>query len=240
MPTLYPSAIQTFTDPSGTSLLTSPDHAALHTDSNDTLEALQSTVGTTAGTNVLKDFAAGNFPARMNTSNVLQQAISGTVSGLANFTSGTISGILLGTSQITGGTVTNAVLPGQTVGTNRVTDFSSTATTATTLLSADIVLGANTSGNVNVWAFSGCQAAGGYGALLSRGTTNLTGVAGTAGSMIGGKAPVTLLWRDTSLAAGTYTYALKVRAASGTVFCNAATEPGDMGASLLIVEDPKH
>ncbi len=78
MPTNYPSSKQTFTDPSGTSPLASgPDHAQLHTDINDTVEALQDTVGTTAGTNVLKDFSAGQFPARVNSGGTLVQTLIG-------------------------------------------------------------------------------------------------------------------------------------------------------------------
>jgi hypothetical protein len=117
MSTTYPATKQTFTDPNGTSLLTSPDHAGLHTDVNDTLEAIQDTVGTTAGTNVLKSFAAGDFPARINSSNVLQQRVSGTVDnailGTPALSAGTWSNAqLIGTPQITGGTITNAALIG--------------------------------------------------------------------------------------------------------------------------------
>jgi len=76
MSTNYPGTINTFTDPSGTSPLASgPDHAQLHTDVNDTLEAVQTTLGTTAGTSVLKDFSAGQFPVR-HTGGTLQQVIA--------------------------------------------------------------------------------------------------------------------------------------------------------------------
>lgn len=114
----YPASKTTFSDPSGTSLLTSPDHASLHTSVNDTIESIQDTVGTTAGTNVLKDFAAGNFPARINSSNVLQQVISGTVNNSTLgtptttggvTTSGTFNNGAIGTSAIVGGTVTATV-----------------------------------------------------------------------------------------------------------------------------------
>lgn len=50
MATNYPGAKQTFSDPSGTSLLTSPDHAGLHTDMNDTVEAIQDKLGVGSGT----------------------------------------------------------------------------------------------------------------------------------------------------------------------------------------------
>lgn len=62
MATTYPGTINTFTDPSGTApLATGPDHAQLHTDINDTLEAVQTVMGTTAGTAVLKNLTAGQF-----------------------------------------------------------------------------------------------------------------------------------------------------------------------------------
>jgi hypothetical protein len=120
MSTTYPGVKQLFTDPSGTSLLTSPDHAGLHTNINDTVEAIQDTVGTTAGTNVLKNFAAGNFPARINTSNVLQQAIQGTIN---TSTLGTpaITGGTLGTATITGGTIASSVINNATLGSPAIT-----------------------------------------------------------------------------------------------------------------------
>jgi hypothetical protein len=106
----YPSTKTTFQDPSGTApLATGPDHAALHTSVNDTIEALEDTLGTTAGTSVLKNFAVGDFSARINTSNVLQQTLQGTINtsvfGTPAITGGTITGAFLGTNQLTGGTV---------------------------------------------------------------------------------------------------------------------------------------
>ena len=68
----YPSSKVTFTDPAGTSFLAgtpagganAQDHAVLHTNINDTVEALEDTVGTTAGTNISMHFSAGQFPIR--------------------------------------------------------------------------------------------------------------------------------------------------------------------------------
>lgn len=61
----YPTTKTTFTDPAGTTLVdTGVDHAQLHTDHNDTVEAIEDVLGTTAGTSVLKNFAAGEFPVR--------------------------------------------------------------------------------------------------------------------------------------------------------------------------------
>lgn len=249
MATQYPGTIDSFSNPSGTSLFTNPDHALQHTNVNGAVTAIETVLGTTAGTSVLKSFSAGQFPARINGSNVLQQRVSGTVDdailGTPSITGGTISSSVynngtFGTPSITGGTATNIVLPGQTIGTSRITDFSSTATTAAELLSGTIILGSNTSGNVNIWASVGAEAASGYGAILSRGTLNLAGLAGTSGVIGGGKGNISIVFRETSLSAGTYAYSLKVRVSSGTVFCNPTSQLGDHFASLLIQEDPKH
>lgn len=106
----YPSAKDTFTDVQGTSLLTSPDHAAYHQNLGDSVEAMQTAIGTHSGTNVLKNFSAGDFPARINSSNVPQQAIvGGTFSG-QQVQNGTVGGGVYGTAQITGGTVANALI----------------------------------------------------------------------------------------------------------------------------------
>src|SRR3990167_9299381 len=112
MATNYPSGTDSLTNPAGTSLLTSPDHAAQHTDINDAMEAVQSTAGTTAGTNVLKHFAAGEFPVRATgvaAIGTLQQTlVGGSVSGLT----GTINNPVIGTPAITGGTSTAMTVVG--------------------------------------------------------------------------------------------------------------------------------
>jgi hypothetical protein len=153
MSTTYPASKQTFTDPQGTSLITSPDHAGLHTDMNDTVEKIQDTVGTTDGTNVLKDFSAGQFPVRINSGGTLydnltggqwdngllnnanlasavigtSQITKGTV-GTAQITGGTVANALIGTCQITGGTVTEPViiLPNSTPTTDGAIGFDRT------------------------------------------------------------------------------------------------------------------
>jgi hypothetical protein len=43
--TSFPSGLDNFTNPAGTSLLTNPDHAGQHTDLNDAVEALEAKVG---------------------------------------------------------------------------------------------------------------------------------------------------------------------------------------------------
>lgn len=103
----YPSSVQTFSNPQATDYTTSPDHAVLHSTENDTLSAIQTVLGTTAGTSVLKDFAAGQFPVR-NSGGTLQGTLTlnnGTL-GTATLIGGTINNAFLGTAQITGGTLT--------------------------------------------------------------------------------------------------------------------------------------
>lgn len=110
MTSVYPGALSSFTNPSGTNALNSPDHAGQHSDINDTVEAVQSVLGTTAGTSVLKNFQAGDFSPRINGSNVLQQTLSGT-----------INNSVLGTPSVTGGTIASAVINSSTVGTPTIT-----------------------------------------------------------------------------------------------------------------------
>lgn len=113
----YPSTKETFTDPSGTSpLATGPDHAALHTSINNLVEAIQDTVGTTAGTNVLKDFSAGQFPARVNSGGTIVQTLTG-----GTLSSNVINNPTMGTPAITGGTATNQVVNAATIGTPALT-----------------------------------------------------------------------------------------------------------------------
>lgn len=127
MATVYPGTKQTFTNPVGTNLLDNPDHAGQHADINDTVEAVQDTVGTSLGTNVLSNFSAGQFPLRVTgggaTGTHVTTLVGGTLAntaliGTPQITGGSITNAaLIGTSQITGGTITNAAL----IGTSQIT-----------------------------------------------------------------------------------------------------------------------
>lgn len=135
----FSASLDTYTDPNGTSLLASgPDHAADHTAIHSNLIALENNIGTNSGTSFARNMVAGNFITRINSSNVLQQVISGTV----NTTIGTFAGAvintplvsagtwsnaqLIGTPQVTGGTVANAL-----VGTSQHTGGTVTAVVMT-------------------------------------------------------------------------------------------------------------
>lgn len=67
MASTYPGTLDAFTNPGAGSLVTSPSHAAQHANVNDAMEAVQSTLGTTLGTSVLKNFTTGSFAEREGT-----------------------------------------------------------------------------------------------------------------------------------------------------------------------------
>ena len=98
----YPSSKTTFTNPAAGSSVVALSHASQHTTENDTIEALEDVVGTTAGTNVLKDFAAGEFPVRMNVGGTMKSTV----------TLGTINNAVMGTPAVTGGSFGNPTVTG--------------------------------------------------------------------------------------------------------------------------------
>lgn len=104
---IYPGTIDAFSAP-GTATYedsTGYEHDLLHGQEQDAVEKIETAVGTTAGTNVLKDFAAGHFPARVNSGGtIVQTLIGGTI------TSVIINSSTIGTPAITGGTITSATL----------------------------------------------------------------------------------------------------------------------------------
>lgn len=115
----YPTEIDSFLNPNGTTLL-STGHSLDHRELGSAAVAIQTVLGTTNGTSVLRNFSAGDFPARISASNVLQQALTGTINnsivGTSAITGGTINNVVVGTPLITGGTLNNSV-----VGTPNVT-----------------------------------------------------------------------------------------------------------------------
>lgn len=117
-----------FPQVSGTQTLSSPDHALASNNVHSLGTAIEAVLGTTAGTSVLKGFAAGNFPAIVNgagATGTFQQTLTGTLNnsifGTSAITGGTINNSVIGTPAITGGTATNSVLNNNTIGTPAVT-----------------------------------------------------------------------------------------------------------------------
>src|SRR3990167_4230293 len=140
----YPALKVTFVDPAGTNFVagtpagaTAVDHAAQHTSHNDVVEAIEDTLGTNAGTSVLKHYAAGEFAVRHTgvaaTGTLVQTLVGGTFAnttliGTPQITGGSISSpALIGTPQITGGTVTSSILNSNTIGSPTVTSGTTTS-----------------------------------------------------------------------------------------------------------------
>ena len=140
----YPSEKVTFVDPAGTNFVagtpagaTAVDHAAQHTSHNDVVEAIEDTLGTNAGTSVLKHYAVGEFAVRHTgvaaTGTLVQTLVGGTFAnttliGTPQITGGSISSpALIGTPQITGGTSTSSVLNANTIGSPIVTSGTTTS-----------------------------------------------------------------------------------------------------------------
>lgn len=132
----YPSSQDTFlgTATQATSPLTSPDHALSHRLAGSALGTIEQVLGTTNGTAVLKNFAAGDFAARINSSGILQQSLTGTVNLAGQATaSGTMANGVYGTILIVGGTINNA-----TLGTPVVNHFTSSGTSLPTKADAGL------------------------------------------------------------------------------------------------------
>lgn len=92
----YPGTLDSFTNPSGTNTLDSPDHALQHTDINDAVEAIETKVGVGSGTPVVSKvlYGTGNGTSSWES----------TVSGL------TVNNSTFGTPSITGGTINNPTI----------------------------------------------------------------------------------------------------------------------------------
>lgn len=122
----YPASLDTLSSSmQGTTTLSADDHALNHRSLGSAVGTIEAVIGTTNGTAIAQNFAAGDFAARINASNVLQQPLVGTLTGTATlsassltggtvasgtinaslFSSGTINASTLGTPTILGGTI---------------------------------------------------------------------------------------------------------------------------------------
>lgn len=113
MSSSYPTSVDTpsnFGLPAGTSLVTSPDHAAAHTDLSTAMGSVQAVMGTTSATAALKDITVGKF-AVSNNGGTYNNGIVGT----PRITGGTMSAAIVGTSTVQGGTVNGAVIGTPTI-----------------------------------------------------------------------------------------------------------------------------
>lgn len=101
----YPASIDSFGSPSGTSLLTTPDHAADHSNLGVAVINIETTTGTTSGTATLKNITVGKFAVSDNGG-----TFNNGVIGTAMIRGGTIGTAIIGTSTIQGGTVNDVTI----------------------------------------------------------------------------------------------------------------------------------
>lgn len=157
----FPTSVSSFTDPSGTSLLTSPDHAGLHSSINVDVIAIENKLGISAGTPTANKLLAGSgngtstWTTTWNSGNLGTPTITG---GL--ITGGSISSGIIGTSLITGGTINQAVMGSPTItggalyngviGTSQITGGTASSIT----LGTPTILGGTISGSGTVTPIS--------------------------------------------------------------------------------------
>lgn len=90
----YPGTLDNFTNPAPTDYEDVVSHSGQHSGVNDATEAIEGVLGTTAGSAVLKDFTAGQYPVR-HSGGTLADTIVG----------GTLNNVSLGTAVITSPTI---------------------------------------------------------------------------------------------------------------------------------------
>ena len=112
MATSFPTSIDNFTNPTATSLLTSPSHSGQHADINDAVEAIETAIGTTAAP-VLARLASPTFtgtpaaPTAVSGTNTTQIATTAFVTTanqqLNNYTAytPTFNGLSIGNGTVT-------------------------------------------------------------------------------------------------------------------------------------------
>src|SRR3990167_2894919 len=127
MAQVFPGTLNAFSNPAGTNTLPGTEsgglaHNTQHSDVNDAIEAHEAVLGTTSGTSVLQNFAAGQFPVRNTgggaTGTLVQTIVGGTLNkntlGSVGATGGTFNNATVGTPAITGGTVGTPAITGGT------------------------------------------------------------------------------------------------------------------------------
>lgn len=101
----YPTSLDTFTNPTATSLLTSPSHSGLHSDINDAVEALETKVG--IGNTVLGTFTT--YTPTFNNLTVGNGTLTGAYCRVNDFVY-YYGKIVLGTTTVVG-TAVEIILP---------------------------------------------------------------------------------------------------------------------------------
>lgn len=110
----FPSSTDSFSNPQGTTLVASDDHANQHRIAGSAIVAIENKLGLGAGTPTANAFLKGSG----NGTSAWSSSLDNLTFGSPSVTGGTLANVqLIGTSQITGGTITNAAL----IGTSQIT-----------------------------------------------------------------------------------------------------------------------
>ena len=152
----YPTSLDTFTNPTSTSLLTSPDHAQQHSDINDAVEALEAKVA--IGNTVLGTYTAytptfANLTVGNGTSSAMFSRVNNVVNYFGYFTLGSTSAVT-GSVNITLPVTADAVygtINGIPMGDMNIFDTSASAWFKGDLFS----IGSTTVARCRLWTTSG-------------------------------------------------------------------------------------
>lgn len=136
----FPGSLVSYTNPQGGSLLTSPDHAGMHTSENNEIVAIETFLGTNSGTNIFSGYQAGWFPLALN-GGTPQIALTNGTFNQPTINGGTLAGTIVNANLINLGTYTNSVLPSPT--------FTKNITNNGTITGGTIVNPVMTGGTIN-------------------------------------------------------------------------------------------
>lgn len=126
----YPTSLDDFSNPSGTTITSTLDHALQHSNVNDVVEVLEAKVGLSSGTPIADSIFVGSGNGTSVWSGTWNNATMGspTITG-GTITSGVINAATVGTPAVTGGTITDPTIEGTVAGTTIFSGFPQTAGT---------------------------------------------------------------------------------------------------------------
>lgn len=112
----YPTDISSFSNPVGTTLIATDDHAKQHRIEGSAIVSLENKVGLGAGSAAANQVLVGSGAGTAAWGSVWNLAQLGTATiGTPSITGGTVTASLLGTNQVTGGTLASAAIGTPTI-----------------------------------------------------------------------------------------------------------------------------
>lgn len=209
MATNFPTSLDSFTNPTASSDLTSPDHAGQHTNINDAVAALEAKVGiNSSAVTTSLDYKIANIPATSITSGTLASArISGSYTGITGV--GTLSAGSIPATLLTG-TVASARISGSYTGITAVGTLTGLSVSSTTS-------GTNYTASSNNYFVTGSTSTGStvdYGNLGYTGANADSAMPWCTGPALGGRTG----WGFYSAVAGGYTMGFRGNTANTTKY----------------------